>query len=106
MTRDDFYKKYGRPLLDRIVFLLRSLDGVEQETARRWADTYAKTISKSMELHNDPMQISKVNEATKLNYEALRELEKIFFEKFGEHLVETKYMLNLTDDDPWPSGAE
>lgn len=106
MTREDFYKKYGRSLLERILFLLRSLDGEDREKAMRWADIYAKTISKSLELYSDPVNSSKVNEASKRNYEALRELEEIFYKKFGVHLVETKYMLNLTDDDPWPTSAE
>jgi hypothetical protein len=103
MMRDDFYNKYGRSLENRISFLLHSLEGDELLKARPWADIFNKTKGSSMNFSSNPFENQKAEDAKRKNNEALRELEKIFFEKFGEHMVENKHTLGLSDEDNWPS---
>ena len=84
---------FGRSISQRIAYIARECDEDERKILEPFVIEYQKTLAGSFNIDSNTTQ----NNIR--NTEALRKIDEIFFNKYGQHIVDAPAQIGL---DRWP----
>lgn len=98
----ELYEQFGRGLADRVAYLVKNLTNEEKYVYFR-LESFVNIWAASTGGSSDINEHTSFFDST--NMYALRQIDAVFFKKYGVHILEHAPQLDMTDDE-WKNGIK